>query len=210
MHLALTGSPGNACEALGKRRGGIDKWAPKLSVRPGARRRARAGAQARRIAADDAGAAGLKLPFVDHRRKRSPRPGPLPRVGEGGQVLNEFGEWEDGSSIHRPRLAARQHQPQAAQRPPSLPAGDQRVRGNRAAFEILTGCRLTGTGPNDSSPRPMSPGAGPALGRATSWWPPKTAGWPTTSTGRTTRPRCGARSDAYRLPPVSWSEGSDD
>ena len=54
-----------------------------------------------RIHADHAGLAALKPPMVDRRRTRNPHPNPLPLAGEGeeGQVLNEYGEWEDADSL---------------------------------------------------------------------------------------------------------------
>src|SRR5260221_7219067 len=113
-NLARTGSPGKACDALGKRRSGIDKLA-KLEAAASFRdawARAVALAQERkaaRIEAGHAGSADMKLPFVDHRRK-NPSPQPLSRqVGEGapGQVLNEHGEYEDEDTYHRRANEAR-------------------------------------------------------------------------------------------------------
>ena len=72
--LARTGSPGKACDALGKRRSGIDKlykvaaaesfraaWHKAVEI---AERRA-----AERIEAEHRATAGLTPPFLDHRRK---------------------------------------------------------------------------------------------------------------------------------------------
>ena len=102
-YLAWTGSPGKACDALGKRRSGIDKlaklegaasfraaWARAVEI---AQER-----KAARVAAAHAPTADLKLPFVDHRRKHAQpqQQGPLP-----GQVMNENGEWEDEESYRR-------------------------------------------------------------------------------------------------------------
>ena len=83
LHLARTGSPGKACEALGKRRSGIDKlykvagaasfraaWHD--AVEYNQKRRA---AQAE---AEHAALANVKPPFVDHRRKHAPPPEPAP------------------------------------------------------------------------------------------------------------------------------------
>jgi len=82
-HLARTGSPGKACEALGKRRSGIDKLAKLEGA--GSFRAAWAKAvelaqerKAARIEASHASNADIKLPFVDHRRKLARPEAPVP------------------------------------------------------------------------------------------------------------------------------------
>lgn len=142
-NLALTGSPGKACEALGKRRSGIDKLAKLEGAESFRAAWARAVeiAQERKAAeieARHAGAADIKLPFVDHRRKASPPPGPS---GEGlpGQVLNEHGEWEDEGSYLRRGEEAKDSICNKLRRSRRLflyEISDSPVM--RAAFEILT------------------------------------------------------------------------
>ena len=102
--LAAHGSPGKACNELGKYRSGIDKvfhsagaesfrdaWAAAVELAD--RRRAE------QAAAGHASTADLKMPSVDNRRKTPAGQAdangqqPLP-----GQLLNEHGEWEDEAS----------------------------------------------------------------------------------------------------------------
>lgn len=105
--LAYTGSPNKAAEALGKNRHGVEKVYK--SEGADAFRAAWDGAielfierDAERIALEHAPIAGARPPFVDGRRKRlSTQAGPLP-----GQVMNEFGEWEDEDSMQRRGEAA--------------------------------------------------------------------------------------------------------
>ena len=139
--LARHGSPGKACYEVGKYRSGVDKlaksagaesfraaWAAAVEL---AERR-----RAEHIAAGHASTADLKLPFVDNRRKRqSTAPqGPAP-----GQVLNEYGEWEDEESLQRRAEDARDSISRKL-----LGARRLYLReisgspGKRAAFEILT------------------------------------------------------------------------
>jgi hypothetical protein len=153
--LAVTGSPGRASEEMGKTETGVRKlyrtpegasfrksWhgAIALAKRRKAERRAKAFV-----------APGSKPPSLDNRR-RSPSPQPSPFKGEGGgasapegegslpgQVLNEYGEWEDEASYRRRGDEARD----------SIAGKLLHIRrlylaaiapspGKRAAFEILT------------------------------------------------------------------------
>ena len=139
-HLALLGSPGKACDALGKRRSGIDKLAKSKgaeSFREAWNRAVELAQErtARSIAEEHAGVADIKLPFVDHRRKSAPAPaGPLP-----GQVRNEYGEWEDEASIARRAEDARDSISQKILRCRRLFLQEiSGSPGKRAAFEILT------------------------------------------------------------------------
>jgi hypothetical protein len=145
-NLARTGSPGKACDALGKRRSGIDKLA-KLEAAASFRdawARAVELAQERkaaRIEAGHAGSADMKLPFVDHRRKHFHRGAnsdaqaePLP-----GQILNEHGEYEDEDSYYRRADDARDSISVKLQRARRLFLHDiSDCPAKRAAFEILT------------------------------------------------------------------------
>jgi hypothetical protein len=148
--LAFHGSANKACTEMGMHRTGLTK----LQNSPGAKsfRDAWDGAVAlaRRRRAERAAAESVKprtkLPTIDH-RFRHPHPDPLPHAGEGGgaaaegggQVLNEYGEWEDEGSFHQRVDEARD----------SICSKLLRARrlylmsickspGKRAAFEILT------------------------------------------------------------------------
>jgi hypothetical protein len=141
--LAKHGSPTRACEALGKVRSGIDKvykskdaasfraaWDSAIEL---AERR-----RAAEIRAEHAGTAGLRGPFIDHRRKTSRQPSPAGE-GEPGQVLNEYGEWEDEDSYRRRAEEARDSIGNKLLRSRRLYL--QEISGSaakRAAFEILT------------------------------------------------------------------------
>ena len=88
-HLAQHGSPGKACEALGKHRSGIDKVykAPGAESFRDAWAKAVELAEARaaeRIEAEAAALAGVKMPFRDNRKssKFDPVPEPEPEMGE--------------------------------------------------------------------------------------------------------------------------------
>jgi hypothetical protein len=94
--LARHGSPTRACEALGKVRSGVtklykdskgksfrDAWDRAVEI---AERR-----RATQLCSEHSAVAGLKPPFVDHRRKKNPHPFALPHAGEGGEH-SEAGE----------------------------------------------------------------------------------------------------------------------
>ncbi len=138
--LARTGSPTMAAEAVGKNRYGVEK----LYKSPGAEGFRAAwdsavalfeGRSAERVVAENADRVAARPPFVDRRRARWPaQAGPQP-----GQVLNEFGEWEDEASLHRRAEEARDSISNKLLRARRLYL--QEISGNagkRAAFEILT------------------------------------------------------------------------
>jgi hypothetical protein len=140
--LAVHGSPGKACDELGKYRSGVDKLAKSKgaesfraacdgAVELAERRRAE------QVAAGHASVAGIKLPFVDNRRK-APSSQPYPARGE-GQILNEFGEWEDEDSLQQRAEAARSSVANKLLRARRLYLQEiSGSPGHRAAFEILT------------------------------------------------------------------------
>jgi hypothetical protein len=139
--LAVHGSPGRACEELGKNRTGITKlyrsphgasfraaWDGAIAL---AKRR-----QAEQAPAIEFVSPGTKAPSLDHRRRllTSVAHGALP-----GQMRNEFGEWEDEESIQRRVEDARESITMKLLRARRLYL--QEICGNagkRAAFEILT------------------------------------------------------------------------
>ena len=146
--LAVHGSPGKACNELGKYRSGIDKvfhsagaedfraaWAAAVALSE--RRRSE------HAAAGHASTADLKMPFVDNRRK-FPSGAPVARDINGqkqqpGQVVNEHGEYEDEASYRRRAEEAKDSIGTKLVRCRRLflqeISGDA---GKRAAFEILT------------------------------------------------------------------------
>lgn len=105
--LAVHGSATKACDEMGKNQTGIMKlyrsplgasfresW--DAAVELAKRRRAEA-EEGQRVAP------GTRPPTIDHRFKRSPSPLAGEGRGEGapGQVMNEYGEWEDEESVQR-------------------------------------------------------------------------------------------------------------
>jgi hypothetical protein len=141
--LAEHGSATKACEELGKNRTGITKLY--RSPHGASFRAAWAGAvelatrrKAERAPAADFVSPGIKAPTLDNRRKWSaPRLSP-PQGGE-GEVLNEFGEYEDEGSLQRRAEAARDsisNKLLNARRLYLREIGGS--AGKRAAFEILT------------------------------------------------------------------------
>jgi hypothetical protein len=159
-YLAWTGSPGKACDALGKRRSGIDKlaklegaasfraaWARAVEI---AQER-----KAARVAAAHAPTADLKLPFVDHRRKHAQpqQQGPLP-----GQVMNELGEYEDEDSYLRRAEDAKDGicgKLVRARRLYLMSISNEPVK--RAAFEILTELPVDWDLAGKLQPQPFEP-----------------------------------------------------
>jgi hypothetical protein len=141
-YLAYTGSPTKAAEALSKNRHGVEKvyksdGADSFRAAWDAAVALFIERDAERIALEHAPIAGARPPFVDGRRKwRVPMaaPGPQP-----GQVLNEFGEWEDEGSVQRRAEDARDSICRKLLNCRRLflqaISGDA---GKRAAFEILT------------------------------------------------------------------------
>ena len=139
--LAVTGSPGRACDEMGKNETGIMK----LYRSPqGASFRA-AWDAAVELAADRklAGTlltapvtAGSRPPSLDNRRKwrGAQRHERLP-----GQVLNEYGEWEDEQSVHGRGQEARDRISAKLLSARRMFLGEiSESAAKRAAFEILT------------------------------------------------------------------------
>lgn len=145
--LAVTGSPGRASEEMGKTETGVRK----LYRSPGGAsfRAAWEGAVAlakRRLEElngieEEAVFPGSRPPSLDHRFKIRPSTSsgraveaPLP-----GQVLNEYGEWEDADSIARRAEEARDSVLGKLLRARRLYLQEISASpGKRAAFEILT------------------------------------------------------------------------
>jgi len=144
--LAVTGSPGRASEEMGKTDTGVRKlyrspegasfraaWDGAVDL---ARRRREDGA-----ATEKAVVAGSRPPSVDGRRKKASSSRPLPSRGEGaeGQVLNEFGEYEDEESVQRRAEEARDRIANKLLCARRLYLQEiSASAGKRAAFEILT------------------------------------------------------------------------
>ena len=139
--LAVHGSSNKACDELGKNRTGMNRlynnprgasfraaWdgAVELSRRREAER-----------APMDFVSPGTKPPTVDHRRKK-----PVRAAGEQGlpgQVLNEYGEWEDEDSFQRRGEEARDSISNKLRRARRLYLREiSGCPGKRAAFEMLT------------------------------------------------------------------------
>lgn len=98
-HLASTGSPELAAEALGKNRHGVQKvyrtnGADSFRAAWDAAVAFFEQRDADRIERETAGLAGVTPPFVDRRKKR-PHPSPLPQAGEGGAASAAEGEGVD-------------------------------------------------------------------------------------------------------------------
>ncbi|WP_028968827.1 hypothetical protein [Sphingomonas sp. URHD0057] len=141
--LALGGSPGRACDEMGKNLTGMMKlYRSPLAASFRASWHAAVEIAKRRQAeqADmDFVAPGTRPPSIDHRRKHAPSPWPSAAEGDEGMVMNEYGEWEDEASYHRRAEEARE----------SIAGKLLRIRriylqeisasaAKRAAFEILT------------------------------------------------------------------------
>jgi hypothetical protein len=173
--LAVTGSPGRATEEMGKDETGVRK----LSRSPGAAsfRAAWDGAvdlatrrAAERRGTEEAVIPGSRLPSLDNRRKY-PHPGLLPHAGEGaasprgeGQVLNEFGEWEDRASLHRRADEARDSVSNKLLRARRLYLQEiSDSPGMRAAFEILTELPVDWDKAERLEPQPDEPWAHPNM-----------------------------------------------
>ena len=148
--LAVHGSACKACDEMDKHRTGVTKL---YNSPNGASFRAAWDAAvelATRRAAEQAPAAdfvspGTKPPTLDHRRKHAPSPQPLSRSGgeggggEPGQVLNEYGEWEDEGSLQRRADEARDSVSRKLLKARRLYLQEiSGSPGKRAAFEILT------------------------------------------------------------------------
>jgi hypothetical protein len=135
--IAHTGSPGAAVDQMDKnlsgakhlyRTDGADSfraaWKAAIALGAGRKRAERAAALAGRPAA---------VPGIE-RSRRAQAAEPLP-----GQVLNEFGEWEDEESIHQRAEEARDSISNKLLRARRLYLAEiSGSAGKRAAFEILT------------------------------------------------------------------------
>jgi len=210
--LAVHGSPNRACDEMGMHRTGLTKLykspraksfraAWESAVALAARRRAeRAKAQFVRP--------GATPPTVDWRRKHPVvQDGPLP-----GQVLNEYGEWEDEGSLMRRVEEAKD----------SIGAKLLNCRrlylreissspGKRAAFEILTELPIDWDKAARLEPQPDEPWNRANMRQpdmvltAESGWSAGELGY-----GPDKKAELRAEIDKYReeegLPPVDWSE----
>ncbi|MEO7602228.1 MAG: hypothetical protein ABIS39_03045 [Sphingomicrobium sp.] len=142
--LAYYGSPTNACDELGKARSGIDKVykAPEAAEFRAAWEAAVALAEKRRIAqltTRHGGAGAMRAPTMSRRKPERTDLDAKGRAPLPGQLLNEYGEWEDENSYLRRGEEAKE----------SIAGKLLRIRrmflqeisgcpGKRAAFEILT------------------------------------------------------------------------
>jgi hypothetical protein len=162
--LAVHGSPGKSCEELGMNRTGVtklyksphgasfrDAWHGAVEL--ATRRRAAAAPAAEFVRP------GTKAPSLDNRRK-SPSSQPSPSRGEGepGEVLNEFGEWEDEGAFARRVEDARDSITNKLLRARRLYL--QEIcgsAGKRAAFEILTELPIDWDKAERCEPQPDEP-----------------------------------------------------
>jgi hypothetical protein len=218
--LAVTGSIGRSAEEMGKTDSGVRK----LYRSPGgagfraAWHSAVELAKRRKGAAtvtDEAAVPGSRPPSLDGRRKHR-HFGPLPQAGEGepGQMLNEYGEWEDeGSlrqradeardSVSRKLLAARRLYLQEI-------SGSA---GKRAAFEILTELPVDWERAKRLEPQPDEPWRRVSMRQpdmlltAENGWIGDVAG------GRDKKAELMRAIDEHRaaegLPAVKWSESTE-
>jgi len=214
--LAVHGSPTRACEELGKNRTGVNK----LYRSPlGASFRDawdRAVDLAKRRSAECATAEfvrpGMKAPTMDNRRKYpfAIQTGPLP-----GQVLNEFGEWEDEASVQRRGEEARDSLRMKLLRCRRLYLQEiSGSPGKRAAFEILTELPIDWDKAGRLEPQPDEPWRKPNAHEgdmvltAESGWLMGEAGYGPDKKGELMK-----AIDEYRaaegLPPVEWDDSTE-
>jgi hypothetical protein len=158
--LAVHGSPGRACEEMGKDLTGMMKlyrsplaasfraaWHGAIAL---AKRR-----QAERTAAQYV-EPGTRAPTIDHRRKH-PHANPLPRAGE-GEVLNEYGECEDEASYLQRAEDAKDSIGRKLLRARRLFLQEiSACHGKRAAFEILTELPVDWDKAKRGEPQPDEP-----------------------------------------------------
>ena len=212
--LAYTGSANKAAEALGKNRHGVEKVYKAEGAYPFRAAWDSAVAlfierDAQRIALERAPIAGARPPFVDGRRKRTgAQAGPVP-----GQVMNEYGEWEDEESFKRRGEEAADSICNKLLR--CRRAFLQQISGDagkRAAFEILTELPIDWEKAERLEAQPDEP-----WNRANCRQPDMVltaeSGWLMGERGY--GPDCKAEArkmfDEYRaeqgLPPIEWSAG---
>lgn len=134
--LACGGSPGRACEEMGKNLTGMMKLyrSPAAAAFRVSWHAAVELAKQRRAGRIPAGLPpAARAPSLDHRRKHPSLQGPLP-----GQLMNERGEWEDEESIARRAADAKDSISVKMQRSRRLFLKDiSDCPAKRAAFEIL-------------------------------------------------------------------------
>jgi hypothetical protein len=135
--LAYTGSPNLAADIMGKSRHGVEKVYKSAGAE--SFQAAWDGAVAlfeQRDAVCDPALAVRRPPMVDRRRKRGLQPAE-------GQVLNEFGEYEDEDSLDRRAADARDSISSKLLRCRRMYLAEiSGSAGKRAAFEILTGYEI--------------------------------------------------------------------
>lgn len=168
--LAHYGSPTNACDELGKARSGIDKvyksegaeefrasWDGAVAL-----------AEKRRIArmATRRGGAGAMRAPAMSRAKPERTDLDVHAARQPGQILNEFGEWEDEASLHRRADEARDSISRKL-----LDARRLYLQeicgcpGKRAAFEILTELPIDWDRAERLEPQPDEPWRKPNMRR---------------------------------------------
>jgi hypothetical protein len=154
--LAFHGSPGRAAEDMGKDRSGLTKLykAKEAASFRAAWDAAVELAESRKPLATppNRGLVGHP-PSVDHRRKWKAAPAPLP-----GQVMNEYGEWEDEQSFLQRVDAARDSIRTKLLRARRLYLQEiSDSPGKRAAFEILTELPIDWEKAAHGEPQPDEP-----------------------------------------------------
>ncbi|MGE5563028.1 MAG: hypothetical protein ACM3ZV_06920 [Bacillota bacterium] len=164
--LATHGSPGLACAEMGKHLTGMDKVkrSPDAASFRAAWKEAIALARRRKAEREQKEylAPGETLPTIDRRFKRRcaedvPAPAPPPG-GQESEILNEYGEWEDGQSYARRVEEAKDSVSEKFTRCRRLylmSIADQPVK--RAAFEILTGWPVDWERARALAPQPLEP-----------------------------------------------------
>jgi hypothetical protein len=222
--LAEHGSPGRACEDMGKNLTGMTKlyrsplaasfraaWHGAIAL---AKQR-----QAQRTRLDYV-APGTMPPSIDHRRKQpSTSPdGALDVNGQPqlpGQVRNEHGEWEDEASFRRRGEEAGENIAKKLLRLRRFYLAEiSRDPGKRAAFEILTELPIDWEIAGRGEPQPDEPWHDPNQRQpenilfAESGWPFGELGY-----GPDRKAEARRMMDDYReargLPPIDWSAGDD-
>ena len=169
--LATHGSPGRACEEMGKNLTGMMKLyrSPLAASFRGSWHAAIDRARTRRAEAAPGGPPPMaKPPTIDHRIKhgRYVQASHLQRPAEGaeGQVRNEYGEWEDEGSLARRVEEARDSISDKLLRARRLYLRE--ISGHparRAAFEILTELPVDWEKAQALEPQPDEPWARPNM-----------------------------------------------